>query len=542
MFIRLMLSILVLLALPAVAVAQSNPLAAATSSAEKSKPADLYGRGTPRTAVTELLGALAARDYDRAGYYMDLGQGADAKPPAKAADLGKRLQIELDNSGSLMPFAALSNDPNGQTDDGLALDLEKVGTLNKDNPILLKQTQGPEGPIWRISPETVAVLKKLDVPPEQEASLTKPVGTQFAGAPIKDWLVLLAGAFSSFLALWLISKAILFVMRAVMGNEKESAVYRFSRAGLPPLALFLAVVLFNLWANDIGVSIIARQTLMRYFGIIAMISLVWFGLRLVDAITGVTSAKMARSERRQAVSVISLMRRGAKIVLLALATIAILDTLGFDVTTGIAALGIGGIALALGAQKTVENLVGSVTMIADRPIQVGDFCRVGDILGTVEDIGIRSTRIRTLTRTIVTIPNGDLSALQIENYAARDRFLFNPVIGVEYGISAAKLREGVDIVERILNEHEKIDAEGARARFVAFGDSSLNIEVFSYITVGDYAESLVIQQELLLDIYRRLTMAGLGIAFPTRTIHMIQEKPADVEGDPKPPSPPREIK
>ena len=152
-------------------------------------------------------------------------------------------------------------------------------------------------------------------------------------------------------------------------------------------------------------------------------------------------------------SVVVLLRRTAKIVLFLLATVAVLDTLGVDVTTGIAALGIGGIALALGAQKAVENLIGSLNVIADRPVQVGDFCRAGDIVGTVEDIGMRSTRIRTNERTLVTIPNGDFSSREIENFAKRDRFLFNPTIGVEYGISAGQLRRAVEIIEQILRDH-----------------------------------------------------------------------------------------
>jgi MscS family membrane protein len=145
------------------------------------------------------------------------------------------------------------------------------------------------------------------------------------------------------------------------------------------------------------------------------------------------------------------------------------------------------------------------------------------VTGTVEDIGIRSTRIRTLNRTIVTIPNSDFSSQQIENFATRDRFLFNPVIGVEYGISSAKLRDGVEIVERILKSHEKIDADGARARFTNFGASSLDIEVFSYITVSDFGDSLVVRQQLLLDIFQQLEAAGLSIAFPTRKVLLVQE-------------------
>src|SRR5690606_4171885 len=121
------------------------------------------------------------------------------------------------------------------------------------------------------------------------------------------------------------------------------------------------------------------------------------------------------------------LRRAAKVAIVVFGTIVVLDTLGFDVTTGLAALGIGGIALALGAQKTVENFVGSVTLIADQPIRVGDFCTVSGVTGTVEQIGMRSTRIRTLCRTGVSIPNGEFSSSKIENYAHRDRFQLNQI-------------------------------------------------------------------------------------------------------------------
>jgi MscS family membrane protein len=154
---------------------------------------------------------------------------------------------------------------------------------------------------------------------------------------------------------------------------------------------------------------------------------------------------------------------------------------------------------------------------------VGDFCRVGDVSGTVEDIGMRSTRLRTTERTLVTIPNADFASRQIENFSARERFLFNPTIGLEYGISSAKLREGVEIIERVLMEHEKVDSDGARARFTNFGPSSLDVEVFAYILESDFAVSLIVRQELLLTIFERLEAAGLSMAFPTQKVYLVPE-------------------
>jgi MscS family membrane protein len=495
--------------------------------------ADPFGRDTPRGTITGLLKALAARDYGRAANYFDLPRQAAAGAGEQGAELARQLQATLDRGGTLASFSALSNEPGGRIDDGLPVDSERVGTLGGEEkvPILLARGEGPAGaPIWRISEQTIRELQSSARAAEAPPATREADQVIIVGAPIGDWVLLFGIAAGSFLLFYLISAAILALLRAGVSDRESNSVYRLLHAALPPLSLFLAVIGFHFWAGNVEVSIIARQTLLRYIGIVAWVALAWFALRLVDAVARVSTARMERQERRQAVSVILLLRRAAKVVLLAVAFVAILDTLGFDVTAGIAALGIGGIALALGAQKTVENLVGSVTVIADKPVQVGDFCRVGDVVGTVEDVGMRSTRIRTLERTLVTIPNADFSSRQIENYAKRDRFLFRPTIGVEYGISAAKLREGVELIEAVLKEHEKVDSEGARARFTEFGASSLDIEIFSYIMVSDFTESLVIRQELLLTIFERLEAAGLSIAFPTQKIFVVQDREGENEG------------
>jgi len=528
--LRGMLRLILTLALAALASLFALPASAQLipeAETEATPVADPFGRETPRGTVTGLLNALAAQDYTRAANYFDLPGEDAAEIGEEGAEIARQLQGALDRGGTLAAFAVLSNDPAGRIDDGLPADSEQVGELSggdEDAPILLSRGEGPAGAlVWRISQHTIEELQsrlsaaEVAIPPEQAEAFT------VAGAPLGDWLLLLGIAAGSFLVFWLIAAGILALLRAVITDREGSAAFRVLHAALPPLSLFLAVVGFQFWAESIEASIVARQTLLRYIGIVAWVAVAWFALRLIDAIARVTTARMQRRDRRQAVSVILLLRRAAKVVLLAVVFVAILDTLGFDVTAGIAALGIGGIALALGAQKTVENLVGSVTVIADKPVQVGDFCRVGDVVGTVEDIGMRSTRIRTNERTLVTIPNADFSSRQIENFATRDRFLFNPTIGVEYGISARKLREGVEIVEGVLKEHERVESEGARARFTNFGPSSLDIEIFSYITVGDFAESLVVRQELLLMIFERLEAAGLSIAFPTQKILLVQE-------------------
>ncbi|MDY0973999.1 mechanosensitive ion channel family protein [Massilia sp. CFBP9012] len=509
-----------------------SPTAFAAGQAEEAAPAeevipDPLKRETPRSMVSGLISALAEPDYDRAAQYLDTPAGTN-RQRTNAISQARNFHALLDNGGSLSPFVALSNEAIGKIDDDLPAEQENVGVLtiqDKKVPVLLTRSQDGDHQVWRVSRETIDQVAQAA---RQEPVVQEPDKNEFsfAGAPLKDWAMLVGLGVLIFGGLWTVAALIVAAMRRLVPDADANGLVRFMEAALPPASLLIAVGLFYSWAERLPVSIVARTTLLRYTGIVSVIALVWFGLRLIDAVAELATARMQRSQRRQVVAVITLARRAAKILLLVFSGIAILGTFGIDVTTGIAALGIGGIALALGAQKTVENLVGSVTVIADKPLQVGDFVKVGDVVGTVEDVGIRSTRIRTGERTVVTIPNGDLSARQIENFAARDRFLFNPTIAVEPATSPAKLKEAISIVQQVLTE-EKNMAEGHRARLGSISDRAFNVDIWSYINVSEFDTQVIIRETLLLTIYERLDAAGISIAFPTQRIVFSPEQLAE---------------
>ncbi|WP_215228936.1 mechanosensitive ion channel family protein [Erythrobacter sp. 3-20A1M] len=521
---------LAVLSLPA--HAQTLPVPEATADTVAVEP-DPFGRETPRSTVTALLQALADGDYARAAnYFVEGGSSADgdareasasAGDEASAAALARKFQTALDRGGSLAPFLALSNSADGQLDDGLPLDREQVGMFGdgeEQTAIVLERISAENEPArWLVSSETTQAVDDF-IPDEQASAADQTDEVAIAGAPWTDWLLLIGIAVIAFAIFRGAAALLLLLLRKVMSDPQASAVYRFFQAALPPLSLYLVVATFYLLAADLPVSIIARQTFLRYAGIVAWIALAWFALRLVDAIARILTGRMRRAERRQAEAVVTFLRRGAKVALLAIAFIAVLDTIGIDITTGIAALGIGGLALALGAQKTVENLVGSVTLIADRPMQVGDVAKIGDVFGTVEDIGMRSTLVRTNNRTLVSIPNGNLASDRIENFALRDRFLFNQTLGVTYDTDADQMERLLAELRAILEADENIIDDDARVRFNGFGDSALHIEFFAYFRTRSYPESLAMQEALLLAIMRKLDERGIGIAFPTRTVHL----------------------
>jgi MscS family membrane protein len=202
---------------------------------------------------------------------------------------------------------------------------------------------------------------------------------------------------------------------------------------------------------------------------------------------------------------------------------------GINLTAVVAGLGVGGIAVAFAAQKTIENFFGGVFLVWDKPIRLGDFCRTAEHVGTVEHIGLRSTLIRTLNRTVVSIPNGQLSTVSIENFALRDRFLFKHTLNLRYETTADQLRYLLAQIRELLYQHPRVDSTTARIRFVAFGQSSLDAEIFAYVLEKDYETFLAVQEDLLLRIMDLVESSGSGFAFPSQTLYMSKDEGLDAE-------------
>jgi MscS family membrane protein len=208
-----------------------------------------------------------------------------------------------------------------------------------------------------------------------------------------------------------------------------------------------------------------------------------------------------------------------KITAIFIAAIAVLSELGYPVTSLVAGLGIGGVALALAAQKTVENLFGSLSIGVDQPFRVGDYITVDTVSGTVESIGLRSTRIRTLDRTQVTLPNGKLADMRVESFAGRDRIRFVCVLALSRGTSAAAVREVLLGARTLLQDHPKVWPEMSVA-LARLGESSLDVEITAWFVTTDSAEFVKLREDVLLDLLEIVEKAGASLAYPTRTVRV----------------------
>jgi MscS family membrane protein len=252
----------------------------------------------------------------------------------------------------------------------------------------------------------------------------------------------------------------------------------------------------------------------------------WAFSRLVDVAEHLLAASTWAKRRAASRSFIGLASRVAKVLVVALGILTILSQAGYPVGTLIAGLGIGGLALALGAQKTLENVFASFSLAADEPFHLGDLVRVDNVLGHIENIGLRSTRIRTLDRTVVAIPNGKLAEMKTESLAARERMRLNCTIALVYGTTAAQVRQVIKELDGALRAQEKVLPSEVTVVLKALAPSAMEIDVNALFATTEFAEFQQIRQGLLLRFVEIVEAAGTSLAYPTQTVHVATPPPA----------------
>lgn len=342
----------------------------------------------------------------------------------------------------------------------------------------------------------------------------------FGGAPIGHWLIVIALAFIAYYASLIVTKIVVNLVSYIfhkIGRENSSKVTKTFDL---PLRLYAGVWVLIEAADFFTISEVLTNHLNVLASVVGAISVLILLWKLVNVVVEIFEEKMTEQGNKSALSIGIFLDRIVKFILISIALVSILGSFGVDITTAVAALGVGGIALALGAQKAVENFVGSITVIFDQPLRVGDFCKAAGVLGTVEEIGVRSTRIRTLDRSLVTIPNGSLSSSQIENYSHRDKIKFQSTIGLTYDTNSEQLQKVLDGFKKMLAKYKYVDKD-PRVRFVSYGDFSLNVEIFAYIKTIDYADYLEKIEELNFEIMKVVEGSGSDFAFPSQTIYKV---------------------
>jgi MscS family membrane protein len=489
---------------------------------------------TPRAAVQRFLELTRSGDDAAAATFLDL----EPTTAARGAELAHRLKAVLDRH-AWIDLAKLSADAAGAADDKLAPDLDVVAKIpapdGTDEPVLMRR--GSDG-TWRFAPATVA---RID-------AWYRGLGGRWMLEHIPAWAQR-PGPYDLLIWQWLALPALLFVawaLGAVLGRLTRAIAARLvkrtsvqwddqllARLG-GPLRWLWTVLLLRAAIPLLGLYAPAERTVSSLLRGALFLVFFWSLVRFIDvaAQAAMRSAWAIRVPASR--GLVPLGSRVAKVVVVIIAVISLLSTLGYPVASLIAGLGIGGIALALAAQKTVENLFGAFSIGVDQPFREGDFIKIEDFVGTVEAVGLRSTRVRTLDRTVISMPNAKVADTRIESFAERDRIRFAHTIGVVYGTTHAQMTSILQGFERALREHPKIWPDTVVVRFVGFGASSLDIEIMAWFQTTSFDDFRIYREEALLAFMVIVERAGSAFAFPTTTVHVVSDAAARKEDPPLP--------
>jgi MscS family membrane protein len=517
--------------LPAQSVTNLLKGGAPAAGATPATTADALGRDTPSGTVLGFLQVAQTGNYKAAADYLQMSV---AHRQSQGADVAEKLKELMDHSfvGSLR---RLSTRPEGNPELD-SPDRQNIGFFpdgDTDIPVVLVRVTDPSaGKIWLFSadtlgkvPEAYNNVEKHKVETKLPQSLVRNV---FLGMALWQWLGLVAAIPVALGIGWAIVMLLAIPRHFWLKFRQRPNLHSYRELSMPLLVTFSALA-HRIIANYLGMPLLQRLYYSRTIWVVISIGFFWFLLRVSGLILRRWRIHTVSTGRTGTGTLILLAERIVKALVVIAAIMSMLGIMGFDLTTLLAGLGIGGIAIAFAAQKTLENLFGGVSVLADEVIRVGDYCRFGDRTGTVEDISLRSTRIRTDARTQLSIPNGALAVMNIENLTRRDKIQFNPVLSIRFETSADQLRYLLAEVRRLLYEHPKVEIDTANIRFTSFDSSALRLEINAYVLTRDANEFNAIREDLLLRIMNIVEKSGTGIAFPSQTLYLTRDIGLDKE-------------
>ncbi len=506
---------------------QPAPAAGPPTRGENESATDALGRTTPLGTVRGFLSAARKGSDERAVEYLHTRlRGKDA------VTLARQLFVVLDR-GMPARLNQISSQPDGSLDDALPPDRELVGRISTaDGPvdILVERVDRGRLPaIWLFAEETLASVPDLyDEVSASAPKLALPhflVANRIAGISLFGWLVVVVGLPLVYLLTALPVRTFTRWLARRFPFPKGDPTGELPDK--PVRVLLLALVLLYV-DSAIHASLIVRQFWANAATTLAIVAAVWMLVVVTGRLERRARHRLTARNLSGATSILRLARRGIDLLLILAGVFVWLHHFGMNATAALAGLGVGGIAVALAAQKTLENVIGGISLIGDQVVRVGDLLKVGGYLGTVDDIGLRSTRIRTMDRTVVSVPNGQVANLSLETISARDMFWFHPLLNLGSATTAAQIRRIVDQVRTLLATHPLVKRDTVRVRFVGFGSISLDVDVHAYLLVGGYDRFLEVQEALLFRIIEIVEEAGASFAIPSQITYVAPYSAAGV--------------
>lgn len=422
--------------------------------------------------------------------------------------------------------------PMKDTEIALVRDDDSLWTFSRETvlslPALLDMVRGREvieGVDTTVKPDTFSDWLRSKLPNSLLKTVVYFENWQWIGLII----VVLLGIIVERIVVTIFSR---WVIRFV-NQSTGRADFKLNTQLIKPLGIFAMSLVWSLLLHPLDLPMQAETILFFATRLVIVASGVWAVYRLVDLIASYFESLARRTESKFDDLLVPMIRRAMKIIVIAFGLLFIADNFNIDITSLLAGLGIGGIAFALAAKDTVENVFGSLTVMFDKPFEIGDWIKLNELEGTVEDVGFRSTRIRTFYNSQITIPNSNLVSTAVDNLGRRRYRRLSTKLGVQYDTPPEKIDAFCEGVREIIRRHPYTRKDFYMVYFNEFADFSLNILLYVFHETPDWATELRERHRLLRDIVRLAQRLGVQFAFPTQTLHVSSlPQPMHVTSDP----------
>ncbi|MBS3796196.1 mechanosensitive ion channel domain-containing protein [Pseudoalteromonas sp. BDTF-M6] len=477
---------------------------------------DKLHRETPRGAMQGYLNAARTRDFALASDYLDFRNLGPEVLALGKPQLAEILYLVLDRT-LWVDVQSLSSQPQGKSQDLLPSYRDLVGELKTSQgpvQILLQRVPADSGGdyIWKISNATVAQIPLLkeqySYSPSGEWLYKNLPDYSFLGVKLWQWVYYSANLLVYLLLAFAITRVLAFTAKRIKPDLSAEACSLING----PLCLLLGVILARNLASDANSTLASKAVFEG--ATLLIIAWTWFALRAIDVVRYRFSQRLIQRGNEQAVYLLRPLGNVVQIAVVIMALFLWLENLGFSATTLVAGLGIGGLAVALAAQKSVENIIGAITLYSSAPVRVGQVCRFGEQVGTVEEIGLRATRVRTLNRTVIHVPNARFVDMELENISERERIAYRPELILDRSTTSAQISAlQAELIDMLTRQPDVAD-NPCRVRFTGFVPRGLCIEVLCYIETTDFNEYLTRCEALNLAALSLLHKLEIDLAPP----------------------------
>jgi MscS family membrane protein len=486
-------------------------------------PRDPLGRESPFGTITNFSNAAERGDFTLAAQFLQAGGRSPQVVQELAADLSDLLDRYF-----TQPLTSLSRAATGNVADGLAADRERIALVIGDETadlFLTRVTDPATGSIWLFSSDTLARVPRLHRSAQatwlERVMPATLLEQSYFGLSLAQWTLWAASILGPILLLWPLTELVTVMGRQRIADVTRRAVFLSGWNSLRwPLVIGLTLAIHLSVIRLVGLSLTTRLTYARIGLAVAIFTVAMLAWRLTSITCRQARLMALRRGRSDTRSLIALGERVVKVLVALVAVFGLLSVAGLDLKTALAGVGIVGVALALGAQKTIENLLGGILILTDHALAVGDYCRLSDREGWVEDITLRSIRLRTVEQTLLSVPAGVLAQGSIENFATRGKIPLKNVLLLRYGTTGEQLHAVLEGARQLLVGHPSLEKDSARIRLISFGAQAIELELFAFVTTSDYPKFLEVREGILLQLAQIIESAGSAFALPTQFIYM----------------------